>query len=251
VPDRLDPVVIVTSLRAAFTGAEPPADLLEQLGGWAAVQTVAPTLVDDPLLLPVAALVARDAFAAAGAGEDLETLRPAATAVAAAVLDTADPGIFAAGVDLFCGDALLSRVAGEPIAARCLTLAAPPTGEEHGLAEASVVRRAVALEGAARLAVSGRGSKNKLLGLLEDVLEPQPRRYAQAVARTVAMAFDHWSPDDEVADVIDILTGVTAPSYDQAPGSEVLTRNEEFRKDAAPDAEWTLANIAVAKSSRQ
>lgn len=249
-PDRLDPEVIATSLRAAFTGAEPPADLLRQLGGWDAVQTVAPTLVDDPLLLPVAALVARDAFAAAGAGEDFETFRPAANAVAAAVLDTADPGIFESGVDLFCGDALLCRVAGDPIAARCLTLAAPPTGEEDGLAEASVVRRAVALEGAARLAVSGRGSKNKLLGLLEDVFEPQPRRYAQAVARTVAMAFDHWSPDDEVADVIDILTGVTAPSYEQTPGDEVLTRNEEFRKDAAPDAEWTLANIAVGKALR-
>lgn len=250
--DRLDPEYVVASLRAAFTGAEPPADLLEQLGGWDAVQTVAPSLVDDPILLPVAALVARDAaFAAARAGEDLQTLKPAATAVAAAVLDSTDPGIFASGVDLFCGDAILSRVAGEPIAIRCLTLAAPPTGKEDGLAEASVVRRAVALEGAARLAVNGRGSKNKLLGLLEDVLEPQPRRYAQAVARTVAMAFDHWSPDDEVADVIDILTGVTAPSYDQAPGGEVLTRNEQFAKDAAPDAEWTLANIAVAKALRR
>lgn len=249
-PDRLDPKVIATSLRAAFIGAEPPGDLLEQLGGWDAVQTVAPTLVDDPLLLPVAALVARDAFVAAGVGEDLETLRPAATAVAAAVLDTTDPGIFASGVDLFCGDAVLSRVAGVQMAARCLTLAAPPTSEEDGLAEASVVRRAVALEGAARLAVSGCGSKNKLFGLLEDVLEPQPRRYAQAVARTVAMAFDHWSPDDEVADVIDILTGVTAPSYDQAPAAEVLARNEKFRRDAAPDAEWTLANIAVAKALR-
>lgn len=249
-PDRLDPEIIVTSLRAAFTGAEPPTDLLEQLGGWDAIQTVARTLVDDPLLLPVAALVARDAFASAEAGEDLETLKPAATAVAAAVLDTIDPGIFASGVDLFCSDAVLSQIVGDSMAARCLTLAAPPTGEENGLAEASVVRRAVALEGAARLAVGGRGSKNKLLGLLEDVLEPQPRRYARAVARTVAMAFDHWSPEDEVAAVIDILTGVTAAKYDQAAPAEVLTRNEEFRKDAAPDAKWTLANIAVIKALR-
>lgn len=248
-PDRLNPEVTLTSLRAAFTGAEPPADLLKQLGGWDAVQSIAPALVDDPLLLPMAALVARDAVTAE-VGEDIKRLKPAATAVAAAVLDTADPGIFASGVDLFCSDALLSEVAGETIAARCLTLATPPTGEEDGLAEASVVRRAVALEGAARLAVSGRGSKNKLLGLLEDVREPQPRRYAQAVARTVEMAFDHWSPDDEVASVIDILTGVTAPKYDQPPGAEVLTRNHEFRKDAAPDAEWTLANIAVAKALR-
>lgn len=247
---HLDQKVIVDSLRIAFTGAEPPANLLEQLGGWEAVKIAAPALVNDPLLLPLAALTSRDAFALKRAGEDLQILRPAATAVANAILDTADPAIFASGVDMFIGDAVLSLAVGERIATRCLKLAVPPTGEEGGLVEASVLRRAVALEGAARLAVNGLGSKNKLLGLLEDVLEPQPRRYAQAVARTVAIAFDHWSPDDEVADVIHILTGVTAPHYDHAPEDEVRRRNEEFRRDIAPDAEWTLANIAVAKALR-
>ncbi len=65
------------------------------------------------------------------------------------------------------------------------------------------------------------------------------------------MVFDHWTPDDEVADVIDVLTGVTSPNHNQAPAAEVLTRNEEFHKDAAPDAEWTLANIAISKALRR
>ncbi|AZL04634.1 hypothetical protein [Brevibacterium aurantiacum] len=246
--DTLDSAVILAELRSAFTGAEPPSDLLQDLGGWDAIRTIAPNLVDDPLLLPVAYLVAREV--AAQAEDDLESPKSATTAVAVAVLDTSDPGIFASGVELFCGDALLSRVVGNVIAARCLALATPPAGEDEGLTEASVIRRAAALEGAARLAITGRASKNKLLGLLEDVQEPQPRRYAQAVTRTVEMAFDHWLPDDNVADVIDILTGVAAPNYGEVPRDEVVKRNEKYCKDAMPDAEWTLANIAVGKALR-
>jgi hypothetical protein len=250
VPDQSDPQAILDALQRAFTGAEPPADLLGELGGWDAIQVVAPALINDSFLLPLTALVARDAAAADAAGADLETLRPAVAALVAAVLATTDPGLFASAVDLFCADAVLSGVVGDSLAARCLALATPPTGEDDGLTEASVVRRSAALEAAARLAVRGLGSKNKLLGLLEDVIEPQPRRYAQAVVRTVAMAFDHWTPDEKVADVIDILTGVTAPRYDQKPAAAVVTRNEEFRRDVAPDAAWALACIAVAKALR-
>lgn len=249
-PDQLDPQAVVAALRGAFTSTEPPSELLTELGGWGAIQVVTPTLVNDPFLLPLAALVARDAATAHAAGEDLEALRPAVAALVAAVFDTTDPGLFASAVDLFCANAVLSDVAGDSLAARCLAVATHPTGEDDGLTEASVVRRAAALEALARLAVRGRGSKNKLLGLLEDVFEPQPRRYAQAVVRTVAMAFDHWTPDEEVADVIHILTGVTAPRYDQKPAAAVIERNDEFRRDVAPDAAWALANIAVSKALR-
>lgn len=245
----LDSETILASLQTSFTGVEPPVDLLKKLGGWDSVQTVAPALVNDPLLLPLTFLVARDA-PEQGSGDDLKTVKHAATALVSAVLASTDPGIFASGVDLICDNASLSSIVGKTTAAQCLTLATPPTSEEDGLTEASVIRRAVALEGAARLAVIGHGSKNKLLGFLEDIYEPQPARYAVAVTRTVAMAFDHWSPDDDVTEVIDILTGVTAPDYDQPPGDEVMKRNEEFCKDVAPDAAWALANISVAKALR-
>lgn len=246
--DQLDRDAVVASLRQAFVGTEPATDLLESLGGWAAIEAAAPLLVDDPLLGPVATLVARDAGRAAGDGSEIDVLMPALSAVAAAVLETTDPGTFALGVDLLCSNAVFADLAGDGVAAKCLRLAAPPTTVQDGLAEASVVRRATALEALVRLAVSGHGSKNKLLGLLEDIHEPQPRRYAQAVVRTVTTAFDHWTLDDEVADVIDILTGVAAPKYSTSVDGSVLVRNENYRHEVAPDAAWALANISVSKA---
>lgn len=249
-PDPLDPEAITASLLQSFTGSEPAADLLESLGGWTAIEAVVPRLVDDPLLAPVATLVARDAGRAVRAGQSLETFTPALTAVASAILETTDPGVFAVGVDLLCTNAALATATGDQVAARCLTLSAPPTGEQDGLEEASVVRRAAALETAVRLAVTGHGSKHKLLGLLEDVHEPQPRRYAQAVVRTVTTAFDHWTPHDDASDVIDILTGVTAPKHSAIADGDVLVRNSTYRHEIAPDAAWALANISVSKALR-
>lgn len=249
-PDPLDPEAIIASLRQSFTGAEPAADLLESLGGWIAIETVAPKLANDPFLAPVATLVARDAGRAARAGHDVESFTPALTGIASAILETTDPGIFAVGVDLLCTNAALAAATGDRVAAQCLTLSAPPTGEQDGLEEASVVRRATALEAAVRLAVTGHGSKYKLLGLLEDIHEPQPRRYAQAVIRAVTTVFDHWTPHDDACDVIDILTGVTAPKYTAIVDGSVLARNTTYRQDIAPDAAWASANICVSKALR-
>jgi hypothetical protein len=89
-----------------------------------------------------------------------------------------------------------------------------------------------------------------VFAVLADVVEPQPRRYAQAVARTVNLAYDQWAPDDDLADVIDILTGEAAPSYTTAPAADVHTRNDEYRRDIASDAMWTKANIEVARALR-
>jgi hypothetical protein len=166
------------------------------------------------------------------------------------VLGSTDPFQLTHNIDVLCGDAVLPGLVGCQIAGRCLTLAAPPRTDGDDPAEPAVLRHAVALEAVARLAVRGHASKYRLLGVLEDVAEPQPRRYAQAVVRTVALAFDHWMADDEVADVIDILTGEMAPRYDVAPAAVVLSRNDMYRLDIVADATWTKANVAVAKALR-
>lgn len=250
-PYQLDAANIAATLRAALTGAEPPADLLRQLGGGHALETLAPTLVDDPMLTPALFLLARDAGRAAEAGEDLTSLRSAAAALAAAVLDSKDPAQFASNIEMLCADAVLPELVGDEVAASCLKLATPPRAAEgEEMTEAQVLRQAIALEAAARLAVRGHGSKYKLLGLLEDVKEPQPRRYAQAVVRTVTLAFDHWETDDDVADVLDILTGVVAPAYDAEQDPGLQKRNDELRRDIAPDALWARSNVAVAQALR-
>jgi hypothetical protein len=251
VADLLDAATIGAELRRNLTGAPPPADLVDRLGGWRAIETLAPTLVDAPLLTVALSLLTRGAHDTSNEdGDDLDAIRPAATALAEAVLATTDPMQFTQNIDAICTDDVLAGLVGTRVAAKCLTFAGPPRTNGDDPAEASVLRHAVALETVARLAVLGHGSKNKLLGLLEDVAEPQPRRYAQAVVRTVGLAFDHWTVDDETAQVIDTLTGEKAPKQSTSSDAAVLARSEQFRRDIASDAMWTKANVEVARALR-
>ena len=249
--DPLDPAVIGAELRRNLAGGPPPADLVDHLGGWRAIEALAPTLVDDPLLTVAVSLLARDVGRAFREdASDLDAVRPAAAALADAVLATTDPVQFTQNIDAICTDTMLAGMAGSRVAVKCLALATPPRTDGDDPPETVVLRHAVALEAVARLAVLGHASKNKLLGLLEDITEPQPRRYAQAVVRTVGLAFDHWTVDDDTAGVIDTLTGVTAPTYSTSPAPAVLTRNNEYRLDIAADAMWTKANVEVARALR-
>ncbi|MFI1989085.1 hypothetical protein [Actinoplanes sp. NPDC020271] len=249
-PDLLDPTAVGAELRRNLTGGPPPDDLVDRIGGWDAIRVLAPTLVDEPLLTVAISLLARDAARADAIGADLTPIQPAAAALAEAVLGSKDPLQFAQNIDTICADAVLAKMIGQRVATKCLSLAVPPRADGDDPPQAAVIRHAVALEAVARLAVQGLASKNKLLGVLEDVSEPQPRRYAQAVVRTVGLAFDHWTIDDDVADVIDILTGVRPPAYQSAPEPDVLARNDEYHRDIAPDAMWTKANVEVARALR-
>lgn len=248
--EPFDPMAIIAELRQNLTGAEPPEDLVDSLGGWPTIEALAPNLVDDPLLILAMHLLIRDVDRATAIGADLEPFRAAATALAGAVLATTDPGQFAAGLDIICASGTLVDLVGAQVAAACVPLAVAPRERGDAPTNADVLRHAVALEGAARLAVVGHGSKYALIALLEKVTEPQPVRYARAVARTVGLAYDHWIVDDDVVGVIDILTGVTAPTRKTAADEGVLARDEEFRLDIAGDASWTKANVDLVRALR-
>lgn len=248
--DSLDPAAIGATLQRNLLGAEPPADLLAQLGGWSALEVLAPTLVDEPLLTPAVSLLVRDADRANSNGADLTPIRAAALALADAVLDSTDSFQFTQNIDAICANAVIAELVGSQVAKKCLVLAVPPRAEGDDPEPSAVQRHATALEAVARLAAQGYASKHKLMGVLEDIAEPQPRRYAQAVVRTVSLAFDYWAPDDDLADVIDILTGATAPAYTTAPESGTLSRNDVYGRDIAADAMWTRANVEVACALR-
>ncbi|PSL53242.1 hypothetical protein B0I31_10932 [Saccharothrix carnea] len=232
-----------------LTGGQPPTDLLDRLGGWPAIEALAPHLTDSPLLTPVLALVSREIGIR---GPDSDLVRAAVFMLVEAVTASTDPMQFAQGIDELCRNRNLLSIGGTQLASRCLALAQPPQPEEDHLvpSPAAVSRHADALEAYARLAIAGYASEYKLFSLLEDIAEPQPRRYAQAIVRSIGAAFDLWQVDDRVVDVIDILTGVKPPRYTAAPTEEVAARNREYGQDIASDASWTKANIEMVRAFR-
>lgn len=262
---ELDPATIAATLLTHLTGPEPRTDLVDILGGWDAVEALAPTLVNEPLLRPTVTLLSRGiAQVHAGGtstgtdtGMAIDGLRPAAAALAHAITLTTDPGLFEDAMSMVCSDADLADVLGDQIAAACVPLASPPRAGTTTLGEAEVLRHAVALESAARLALLGHGTRHAVLATLAKVYEPQPLRYARAVARTVVVAYDHWNAADgvdDVADVLDVLTGVT-PAARPSPASiqdagALADADEQLRRDIAGDAAWARANTDVARALR-
>lgn len=246
-----DVAEVLGALRGSLTGAEPPSDILERIGGWGALEAIAPSLVDESLLTPVVSLLARD-VARDVPDEPGASVKTAAFALTKAVLDSTDPLQFAQNLDTLCATPAVADLVGTHLAARCLEMARPiPTACWGSEAQSSIAaRHAAALEALARLTVQGFSSKYKLLGLLEEVTEPQPVGYARAVIRAVSLAFDHWAPEDEVASVIDTLTGVTPSQRDAPPDAQYAALTEQFRLDIAPDALWARSNIELARALR-
>jgi hypothetical protein len=245
----LDPEALKQQLLDHLGGTEPPADLLGRLGGWPAIEALAPRLADSALLTSVLALVNREIATSA---PEAEAIQAAVIGLADAVTASTDPLQFAQGLEEFCRNHVLLSIGGADLASRCLPLAQPPQPAvgEPVPPPAKISRHADALETYARLSITGHASQYKLFGILEDIGEPQPRRYAQAVLRTIGAAFDQWQLDDRVVDVISILTGVKPPRYTAAPSGEVVTRNQEYGQDIASDASWTMANIEMVRAFR-
>ncbi|NKQ57659.1 hypothetical protein HFP15_32840 [Amycolatopsis sp. K13G38] len=245
----LKPEVIERRLSEALTDGEPPADLLERLGGWSAIAIVAPRLTDNPILTPVLSLTSRDI---AAADRDTAEVRAAVAALVDAVTASTDPLQFGQGLDEFCRNELLLAMSGPALAARCLPLATPPqpTGGQTAPSPAQVSRHADALETYARLSLTGQASEYKLFGLIEDIATPQPRRYAQAVLRAIGAAYDRWTVDDRVVGVVSVLSGVARAVYTSPPGDAAAARDQQYGKDIASDACWTAANIELVRAFR-
>ena len=97
---ELDPAAIRATLLRNLAGGEPPADLLDQLGGWPAVEALRTNSHRRTTLTPVMSLLVRDATRAAGAAADLAPVRPAAAALAATVLASTDPLLLQQNLDI-------------------------------------------------------------------------------------------------------------------------------------------------------
>lgn len=247
--DDPDPNDLQTRLSAALTSVDaagqPPADLIDQLGGWSAVAVLAPTLVDNGLLAPLTALACRHA--------DLNGAEADATEAANALIDaitaTTDPALFGQGLDDLCNNAALLALAGTRLAEAVVALASAPEPSPETPAN-TALRHADALEAYVRLTLAGYGSKNRLFTVFEDIKQPQQRRYAQAAIRSISTAFDHWDLDDNLVEAIDVLAGAAAPrGGTKIPGTSAEWSHQQT-VEVAVDAAWASSNIELVRALR-
>lgn len=214
-------------------GNEPPADAIDQIGGWEFVGANIAAILDDPVVVPLIRLVARESHtaptqavlrsfveavlqmdSAAGFNEGVRAL-----AMAPAVLDAAGEGLV---------QNLLIRVN------EFSTLTAPTVAQASNAANA--------LETVTRIRIGGYGTNYALLAAIEQFRRPQLARFAAAVVRCVGTAVDHWTQAADLTVVVKQVAGMVPPV-----GSPITGANPE---DVTSDATWVLANIALVQALR-
>jgi hypothetical protein len=219
---------------------QPPDSLFDELGGWAAVEALAPQLVDHPLLAPLTALTCRHADTS-----DTSGALHGASALVGAVAACTDPYLFCQSLDYLCNSPELLDLVGMTLAESLWPLAGPP--EQGPNVPAAVVQRnADALETYLRLTLARYGSKHRLFTLFESVRTPHARRYAQAVIRCVETARDLLDADDDVTATINVLSENNAT----ATNGGIAAWTAEQVASIAPDVAWAHANIEFGNALR-
>ena len=239
-----------------LTGEEPRADLVDLLGGWPAIETLAPVLVDDPLLPVTVMLLTR--------GIDQGTWRTSCRQRSRRRRRCASPGcgrsgrcgrghrrpgLFATTMNTLCSHAALADIVGEQLAAACAALA---------VRRASTAPRPAKPRRCATPSPWSRGSPGRArtrrtaTACSRPHVESTSLSHCATPARSRApsrVAYDHWNAADgadDVADVLDILTGVTPAARTSAAQPRggrrsLAARDTELRLVIAPDAAWTKA----------
>lgn len=222
----------VRALLVAARGAEPGKDAVEALGGWARIAAAVRDVADDPVLIPLVRLVARDG--------DNEDAVPAFRAVVDTVFATTHALSFADCIEaLVSSPAVVSQADYLHDAALDLVgvVAVDDAPDEH-----QTYRAAYALEAATRLAVGGLVSEFALHAQLDKFRRPVGARLGVAVVRSVGAAIDQWAQAAPLEAAVRAVAGITS-----AVGAPVAGADEAAIES---DATWTLANVALVTALR-
>ncbi|WP_328715471.1 hypothetical protein [Nocardia salmonicida] len=210
-----------------------PSSAIEALGGWRRIASDAATLTGQPILPLVATLIARDARPG-----DADAAA-AVSAIADAVVATAQPALFRDSLDALLGSAVITQVAGTKLVADLETVAASFFVRTQPEKVADLVS-ADALEAMTRLVAAGHGSHFSLLALLQKFTRPTVLPMARAAIRSVSTSVDIWPEADRLVGVVRVLGGL-----DPVDGGDV-TLAAEVESDAA----WALATASLLRSLR-
>ncbi|WP_280343202.1 hypothetical protein [Nocardia neocaledoniensis] len=223
----------VLGLAQTSRGKPFPHTAIEILGGWRRIASDAATLAGKPALPLVATLIARDARPG-----DTDAAA-AVSAVAAAVVATAQPTLFRDSLDALLDSAVITQVVGTKLVTDLETVVAGFLVREQPEQLADLVS-ADALEAMTRLVAAGHGSHFSLLALLQKFTRPTVLPMARAVIRSVSTSVDIWPEADLLVGIIRVLSGL-----DPVDGGDV-TLAAEVESDAA----WALATASLLRSLR-
>ncbi len=221
----------IATMLSSNPGQAPSPTALTDLGGWRLIAAEGASLANEPVLVPLATLVAREAPEPAIA---VRTSDAALLAVAESTLETTSPALFADSLTVLITSPTVLPVVGAKLAS---TL--PAIIEDYfaaGGPAAHVAHRAAgAVEALSRLSLAGFGSAFGLLALLERFTAPTPQPLGTSVVRAVSTAVDLWPHAASLDLVVRRVAGL-----EPAEGSIHPDADPEA---VASDAAWALAGI--------
>ncbi|WP_156251505.1 hypothetical protein [Pseudactinotalea terrae] len=166
----------------------------------------------------------------------------AAHALAAAILATASPVLFADATQLFLASTDLLEAAGERLGIEVLAQAAPPGASATGL---EVLRAADALEVATQLRLGGWASRWDLFALLATYDGTGPATYSRAAMRAVQACFEQWQEADYLLPTAHRIAdlGDDRESFSSSDTGVMLARVALLQALRAGDHERALRHI--------
>lgn len=212
-------------------GYVPSPTALSDLGGWPRIAAEGAALANEPVLVPLVALIAREAHEPTSA---VETSATALLAITDSILATTSPTLFTDCLTLLISSPTILQVVGAKLASS-LPAVVQEYFTDDRLSPRVIHRAADALEGLSRLSIAGIGPTFGLLALLEQFTAPAPRPLGTAVVRAVSTAVDLWPHAASLDLVVRRVAGLEpaeGPVYSDADPEAV-----------ASDAAWALAGI--------
>ncbi|MGC4795740.1 hypothetical protein ACLQ3H_16705 [Micromonospora saelicesensis] len=227
------------SLLAAARGQPPNTHALSVLGGWERIAADGTATADDPALVPLIALVARES---ANAGNRSDSYQAAVQAITLAITRTTSPAIFADSLDLLLGCPAAVAETGDNLADE-LDQIVREFNRAHEPDSRAAQRAADALTGLTRLSLIQQGQPYELLALLGKFNTPLPKPLATAVIRAVGTAVDYWPHATSLTRVVRIVAGLDKPTGRPIPNADP--------EDIGSDATWVLAGIELVTALRE
>ncbi|MFK3980566.1 hypothetical protein ACI2K4_09350 [Micromonospora sp. NPDC050397] len=227
------------SLLAAARGQPPSAQAVSVLGGWERIAADGAATADDPVLVPLVALIARES---ANPDNRPDAYAAAIRAVTEAITRSIRPAIFNDSLSILLGCPAAVAEISDSLADELNQIVRDFTKINEPDSR-TAQRAADALTGLTRLSLIQLDQPYELLALLGRFNTPLPKPLATAVIRAVGTAVDYWPHATSLTRVVRVVAGLDKPAGPPIPSVDP--------EDIGSDATWVLAGIELVTALRE